>query len=78
MEEVKKCDKKSSGYTFLSFLFPTIGAILYYTWKEEKPLKASSCFRGTVVGAITLLSVITFFALIISIFIVYGLFFIEV
>lgn len=33
-------DKRSIGYGVISFLFPLVGWILYYKWKQTKPKKA--------------------------------------
>ena len=45
-----KSDKKSIGFAFLSFFFPTIGFILWLVWRELLPKRARSCGKGALVG----------------------------
>ena len=51
--EQKNGDKPNSGYTFLSFLIPVVGLILYLVWKEDYPKRARSCFKGMMWGFLT-------------------------
>lgn len=48
----KEDDKKSFWLGFLSFNIPIVGIILYCLWKDEYPLKASSCKKGLIAIAI--------------------------
>lgn len=45
-------DYPSFGIAFLSFLFPTIGLIIYIVWHPFIPRKAASAGKGTLIGFI--------------------------
>ena len=45
-------DAPSTGFAVLSFFFPVVGLILWLVWKGEQPLKARSCGKGALIGAI--------------------------
>jgi len=47
-----KPDGKSTGFAVLSFFVPVVGLILYLVWKNETPLKAKSCGKGALIGAL--------------------------
>lgn len=47
-----KSDAPSGGFAVLSFFIPLIGLILWLTWKDVSPLKAKSCGKGALIGAI--------------------------
>ena len=43
-------DKQSVGLNILSFLFPIVGWILYFVWKDEKPEKGKGCGLWGLIG----------------------------
>jgi hypothetical protein len=45
-------DAPSGGFAVLCFFVPLVGLILYLVWKSEYPLKARSCGKGAIIGAI--------------------------
>jgi len=45
-------DSSSIGFATLSFFFPLVGLILFLVWRESLPLKAKSCGKGAIIGAI--------------------------
>ena len=45
-------DAKSMGFAVLCFFFPVVGLILYLVWRNQYPLKASSCGKGALIGVI--------------------------
>ena len=45
-------DSKSMGYAVLGFFPPVVGFILWLVWKDEYPLRASSCGKGALVSVI--------------------------
>jgi hypothetical protein len=45
-------DSSSFGFAVLCFFFPVVGLILYLVWRENLPLRARSCGRGAIAGAI--------------------------
>lgn len=47
-----KEEKLSFGYGILSFLFPIVGWVLYYQWKQSKPVKAKQASRVAWLGFI--------------------------
>ena len=49
----KPVDAKSGGFAVLGFFFPLIGFILWLIWKNEMPLRASSCGKGALIGVIS-------------------------
>jgi hypothetical protein len=57
-------DAKSTGLAILCFFFPMIGLILWLVWKDQYPLKASSCSKGAIIGVIVyVLLIIAIYAL---------------
>lgn len=57
-------DAKSTGLAVLCFFFPMIGLILWLVWKDQYPLKASSCSKGAIIGVIVyVLLIIAIYAL---------------
>ena len=46
-------DAPNIGFAVLSFFFPLVGLILWLVWMNSSPLKAKSCGKGALVGAIT-------------------------
>jgi hypothetical protein len=49
---VNPLDEPSGGFAVLCFFVPLVGLILYLVWKSEYPLKARSCGKGAIIGAI--------------------------
>jgi hypothetical protein len=49
---VNPLDAPSGGFAVLCFFVPIVGLILYLVWKSEYPLKARSCGKGAIIGAI--------------------------
>jgi hypothetical protein len=47
-------DAPSVGFAVLCFFMPLVGLILYLVWKSEYPLKAKSCGKGALIGAIVI------------------------
>jgi hypothetical protein len=47
-------DAPSGGFAVLCFFIPLVGLILYLVWKDEYPLKAKSCGKGALIGAIAI------------------------
>ena len=47
-----KGDASSIGFAILGFFFPIVGLILFLIWKDQFPLKAKSCGKGALIGAI--------------------------
>ena len=45
-----KEDKKSVGWGILGFFIPLLGALLYFMWRKESPLKAKSVGIGALVA----------------------------
>ena len=41
-------DSESFGYAFLCFLIPILGLVLYLVWKDQYPMRASSCGKGAL------------------------------
>ena len=59
-----KVDNPSFGYGLLGFLFPVVGLVLYFVWKEEYPNRAASCLTGFFIEiAFAIISVILLFAI---------------
>lgn len=58
-------DSTSTGWMVLGIFFPVIALILYFVWKNEKPLRASSLIKGAIIGFIVsiVLSVISSIAM---------------
>lgn len=48
----RPADAPSTGFWFLGFFIPLVGLILYLVWKDQTPLKAKSCGKGALIGAI--------------------------
>jgi hypothetical protein len=51
---VNPLDAPSGGFAVLCFFMPLVGLILYLVWKDEYPLKAKSCGKGALIGAIVI------------------------
>lgn len=45
-------DVASGGIKFLSFCFPIVGLILYFVWKDQKPLTAKAIIKLAIIGFI--------------------------
>lgn len=45
-----KPDVPSVGFNILSILFPIVGLILYFSWKNETPNKAKSVLTCAIIG----------------------------
>jgi len=45
-------DNGSIGWGLLGFFFPFIGFILYFIWKETKPLNAKAAGKGSLIGVL--------------------------
>ena len=43
-------DVASGGMKFLAFCFPIIGLILFFVWKDQKPLSAKSMLKLAIIG----------------------------
>ncbi len=43
-------DKPSIGFNILALLFPIVGLILYFTWKNNTPNKAKSILTCAIIG----------------------------
>lgn len=52
MDENTEKEKLNIGYILLGLFFPPIGIILYFVFKDDKPLAAKSCRKGFVIGFI--------------------------
>lgn len=48
MQQAKNDD--SPGMTLLSIVLPLIGILLYFMYKDDKPIIADGCRRGSLVG----------------------------
>ncbi len=66
----KANDSKSMGYAVLGFFLPVVGFILWLVWKDEYPLRASSCGKGALVSVI--LSVVSSFLYVVVVFLIIG------
>ena len=47
-----QADAPSGGFFTLGFFFPIVGLILFLVWREQLPLRARSCGKGALIGAI--------------------------
>jgi hypothetical protein len=45
-------DVASGGMKFLAFCIPIVGLILYFVWKDQKPLSAKSMLKLAIIGFI--------------------------
>ena len=63
-------DSKSMGYAVLGFFLPVVGFILWLVWKDEYPLRASSCGKGALVSVI--LSVVSSLLYVVVVFLIIG------
>lgn len=45
-------DVPSGGMKFLSFLIPILGLILYFAWKDQKPISAKAMGKAAAIGFI--------------------------
>ncbi len=43
-------DSGSIGWGILGFCLPLVGIILYFVWKETKPLSAKMAIRGALIS----------------------------
>lgn len=43
-------DSGSFGWGVLGFCLPIVGIILYFVWKENKPLSAKMAIRGALIS----------------------------
>lgn len=43
-------DVASGGMKFLSFCIPLVGIILYFSWKDQKPLSAKAVLKMALIG----------------------------
>ena len=46
----KKYDTNSRGLNVLSFMFPLVGFILHFVFKEEKPVRALGCLKWALIS----------------------------
>lgn len=63
-------DSKSMGYAVLGFFLPVVGFILWLVWKDEYPLRASSCGKGALVSVI--LSVVSSLLYVVVVLLIIG------
>lgn len=63
-------DSKNMGYAVLGFFLPVVGFILWLMWKDEYPLRASSCGKGALVSVI--LSVVSSLLYVVVVFLIIG------
>ncbi len=66
----KANDSKNMGYAVLGFFLPVVGFILWLMWKDEYPLRASSCGKGALVSVI--LSVVSSLLYVVVVFLIIG------
>ena len=66
----KANDSKSMGYAVLGFFLPVVGFILWLVWKDEYPLRASSCGKGALVSVI--LSVVSSLLYVVVVLLIIG------
>ena len=61
---VQPTDAPSTGLNILSLLFPIVGWILYFVYRDKEPVKAKSCskFAWIGFGIGLVLNIITLFA----------------
>lgn len=45
-------ENSTFGYGVLGFFIPIVGLVLYFVWKNEKPLTAKACGIGAIAGFI--------------------------
>ena len=45
-------DSSSTGFWCLGFFIPLAGLILYFVWKDDKPLKAKSAGQGALISIV--------------------------
>ena len=57
------------GWVLFGFFIPVAGLILYFVWKNSKPLKAKSALSGTLMSAIVLLTVYIIYVVILGAYI---------
>ena len=50
VKDAKQEDKPSVGFNILALLFPIVGLILYFTWKNNTPNKAKSILTCAIIG----------------------------
>lgn len=44
-EQMENYDKPSVGLNILSFIFPIVGWILYFVYRDDRPNRASACSK---------------------------------
>ena len=49
-EENNDEDKPNVGLNILSLFFPIVGLILYFTWKNQTPIRAKSVLTYCLIG----------------------------
>lgn len=50
VKDAKQEDKPSVGFNILALLFPIVGLILYFAWKNNTPNKAKSILTCALIG----------------------------
>lgn len=50
VKDAKQEDKPSVGFNILALLFPIVGLILYFTWKNNTPNKAKSILTCAIIS----------------------------
>lgn len=50
VKDAKQEDKPNVGFNILALLFPIVGLILYFTWKNNTPNKAKSILTCALIG----------------------------
>lgn len=48
-----KRDEPSFGYATIAFFFPVVGLILYLAFRDDRPKRAISLIKGTIIGVIS-------------------------
>ena len=50
---VSSDDTGSIGWGLLCFFIPIVGIILYFVWKNEKPLNAKIALKGAIISYVS-------------------------
>lgn len=50
VKDAKQEDKPSVGFNILALLFPIVGLILYFAWKNNTPNKGKSILTCALIG----------------------------
>ena len=50
---VSSDDTGSIGWGLLGFFIPIVGIILYFVWKNEKPLNAKIALKGAIISYVS-------------------------